>query len=97
MTYVSHTVRSLRRDPIPGETIRLVVTLAEDKSENVTDDAEETDTPALAEEVESLGGEVLRELAFDRVLVEVEQTDIDAICSLDAAESVETDAVLGAT
>lgn len=86
MTYVSHTVRSLRRDPIPDETIRLVVTLAD-----------ESEMSAIQEAVESLGGEVVRELEFDRVLVEVEQTDIDAICSLDAAESVETDAVLGAT
>jgi hypothetical protein len=86
MTYVSHTVRSLRREPIPGETVRLVVSLA--------DGAE---TSEIVEEAESLGGEVVRELAFDRLLVEVEQTDLDAICSLDAAKSVETDAVLGPT
>jgi hypothetical protein len=84
MTYVSHTVRSLRRDPIPDETVRLVVTLA--------DDAEAS---PVAETVESVGGEVRRELAFDRLLVEVEQTDLDPICSLDAAKSVETDAILG--
>ncbi|WP_135825078.1 hypothetical protein [Halorussus ruber] len=86
MTYVSHTVRSLRRDPIPGETIRLVVTLAEESA-----------VSAVEEAVQSLDGEVVRELEFDRVLVEVEQVDIDDICSLDAAESVETDAVLGTT
>lgn len=90
MTYVSHTVRSLRRDPFPDETIRLVVTLADDYA---TDDA----ALSVAETVESIDGEVIRELAFDRLLVEIEQTDIDAICSLDAASSVETDAVLGPT
>jgi hypothetical protein len=86
MTYASHTVRSLRRDPMPDETIRLVVTLAEESA-----------VSAVEEAVESLDGEVVRELAFDRVLVEIEQVEIDEICSLDSAKSVETDAVLGAT
>jgi hypothetical protein len=86
MTYSSHTVRSLRDDPIPGETVRLVLTVGDD-----------TDVSAVAESVESLDGEVLRELQFDRLLVEVEQTDLDAICSLDGVSSVETDAVLGPT
>lgn len=93
MTYVSHTVRSLRRDPIPGETIRLVLTVAEDDTtEAATDDAESS--REVAEAVESLGGEVVRDLQFDRLLVEVEQTDIDAVCSLEGVTSVETDAVL---
>ncbi|MFC7078868.1 hypothetical protein ACFQJ6_00695 [Halorussus caseinilyticus] len=88
MTYLSHTVRSLRRDPIPGETVRLVLTLAEG-----ADDAE----LEVAERVESLGGEVARELRFDRLLVEVGQTDIEAVCEFDAVTEVETDAVLGPT
>jgi len=85
MTYLSHTVRSLRDDPIPDEEVRLVLTVADA-------DAEEIEST-----VESLGGEVVRELAFDRLLVAVAQTDIDAICSLDGISSVETDAVLGPT
>ncbi|UPV76469.1 hypothetical protein M0R89_20115 (plasmid) [Halorussus limi] len=86
MTYLSHTVRSLREDPIPGETVRLVLTLGDD-----------ADPSAIAESVESLGGEVVRDLEFDRLLVEVDQTDLDAVCSLDGVSSVETDAVLGPT
>jgi len=85
MTYLSHTVRSLRDDPIPDEEVRLVLTV----DDAITDEIEEA--------VESLDGEVVRELAFDRLLVEVAQTDIDAICSLEGVSSVETDAVLGPT
>ena len=83
MTYVSHTVRSLRRDPVSGETIRLVVELADDAS-----------TSEVTEAVESLDGEVVRELEFDRLLVEVEQTDLDTVCELVGVKTVETDAVL---
>ena len=86
MTYLSHTVRSIRDDPIRGETVRLVLT--------VDDDA---DASAVVESVESLGGEVVRDLRFDRLLVEVAQTDVDAVCSLSGVASVETDAVLGQT
>mgnify|MGYP006274005145 CR=1 FL=1 len=85
MTYLSHTVRSLRDDPIPDEEVRLVLTV------------EDTDTDDIESAVESLDGEVVRELAFDRLLVAVAQTDLDAICSVDGVSSVETDAVLGPT
>ncbi|WP_137286235.1 hypothetical protein [Halorussus salinisoli] len=101
MTYVSHTVRSLRRDPIPGETVRLVLTVAADDAtrDDTSDDtgSDATSESEVAEAVESLGGEVVRELQFDRLLVEVAQTDIDAVCTLDAVTEVETDAVLGPT
>jgi hypothetical protein len=41
---VSHTVRSLRRDPIPGDSIRLVLTLAEDTpAEEIADAVEPLD------------------------------------------------------
>ena len=93
MTYVSHTVRSLRRDPIPGETVRLVLTPAEaDPDEGSATPAEE-----VAEAVESLGGEVVRELQFGRLLVTVEQSELDAVCDLDGVDAVETDAVLDQT
>ena len=83
MTYVSHTVRSLRRDPIPGETVRLVVALADDAN-----------AEGVREGVEDAGGDVVRELEFGRLLVEVEQTDVGVVCDLAGASSVETDAVL---
>jgi hypothetical protein len=80
MTYVSHTVRSLQRDPFPDETIRLVLTVEGDTTKAADDDAVAS---SVAEAVESLGGEILRDLQFDRILVEIDQTDIDAICSLE--------------
>ncbi|WP_435181930.1 hypothetical protein [Halorussus sp. AFM4] len=86
MTYISHAVRSIRNDPIEGEPVRLVLTVADD-----------ADPSAVAASVESLGGEVVRDLPFDRVLVAVDQTDVDAVCSLAEVESVETDAVLHQT
>jgi hypothetical protein len=85
MTYLSHTVRSLRDDPIPDEEVRLVLTV------------EDADTDDIESAVESLDGAVVRELAFDRLLVAVAQTDLGAICSVDGVSSVETDAVLGPT
>lgn len=94
MTYVSHTVRSLRRDPIPDETIRLVLTVEEDTTEGAAEDAAAS---SAVEAVESLGGELLRDLQFDRLLVEIDQTEIDAVCSLETVTSVETDAILGPT
>jgi hypothetical protein len=101
MTYVSHTVRSLRRDPVPGETVRLVLTPAENTS---AEDTSAEDTPAentpseeIADAVESLGGEVVRDLQFDRLLVEVEQSELVAICELDEVSVVESDAVLDQT
>lgn len=86
MTYLSHAVRSLRRDPVPGETVRLVVTLGEDAT-----------AEAVREAVESLGGGVVRELEFDRLLVAVEQTEVGAVCELDGLAAVETDAVTDQT
>lgn len=86
MTYVSHTVRSLRRDPIPDETVRLVLTLSEGVS-----------FEEVGETVESLGGEVVRELAFGRLLVKVEQSELDSVCELEGVSAVETDAVIDQT
>lgn len=84
MTYLSHTVRSLLRDPIPGETVRLVLTLTE-----------ATTPEEVRAEVESLDGDFHRELQFDRVLVTVGHERLEAVCSLDGVTEVETDAVVG--
>jgi hypothetical protein len=86
MTYVSHTVRSLCRDPILGETVRLVLTLGDEASAS-----------EVGQRIESLGGEVVCELQFDRLLVEVDQSELDAVCELDGVAGVETDAVLDQT
>lgn len=86
MTYESHPVRSLRRDPMSGETVRLVLTLADDRAAST-----------VTESVESLGGEVVRELRFERLLVDVEQSTIGEVVDLDGVTAVETDAVLDQT
>lgn len=86
MTYVSHTVRSLRDDPIPGETVRLVVTLADD-----------ADPAAVREDLAASDCEVVRELDFGSLLVVADHERLDAVCALDGLTAVETDAVLGPT
>lgn len=95
MTYESHTVRSLRRDPIPDETVRLVLTLGENEAASSVGEDETAST--VTESVESLGGEVVRELEFERLLVEVEQANISEVVGLDGVTTVETDAVLDQT
>ena len=84
MTYVSHTVRSLRDDPIPGEAVRLVLTLAED-----------ADSPAVRDDLAALDCEVVRELDFGRLLADADHERLDDVCSLDGLAAVETDAVIG--
>ncbi|MFC4549323.1 MULTISPECIES: hypothetical protein [Halorussus] len=96
MTYESHTVRSLRRDPVPGETVRLVLTLADSEGAPDADSASGAEGVAadVGDRIDALGGEVLRELPFDRLLVEVAQTDLADVRDLDGVQSVETDAVI---
>ena len=83
MTYVSHAVRSLRADPIPEETVRIVLTLADDAAAD-----------AVARELEGIGAASVRELEFGRLLATVDQTDLDAVCELAGVTAVETDAVI---
>lgn len=82
MTYVSHAVRSLREDPIPGETVGIVVTVADGAS-----------VEAVREELDDLG-ELRRELAFDRLLATVDHERLDAVCALDGVDAVETEATI---
>lgn len=86
MTYASHTVRSLREDPIPGETVRLVLTLDED-----------ADPAAVRDDLVALDCEVVRELDFGRLLAEADHERLAPICELDGVTAVETDAVIGHT
>ena len=83
MTYVSHTVRSLRDDPISGETVGLVLTLAED-----------ADPAAIRDDLAALDCEVVRELDFGRLLAESAHERLDAVCALNGVTAVETDAVI---
>ena len=77
--YVSHAVRSLREDPIEGETIALALTTSDD-----------ADPDAVAAAVEDLGGTVERRLQFDDLAVSVPQSEIAAICAIDGLDVVET-------
>jgi len=83
MAYASHAVRSIREEPIPGETVRLVVTPADD-----------ADVGALRDALDPIG-EAVDELPFDRLLVAVDHERVGAVCELDAAGAVETDATIG--
>ena len=77
--YVSHAVRSLREDPIEGESLSLALTTSDD-----------ADPDAVAAAVEELGGTVERRLQFDDLAVSVPQPQLDAICALDGLDAVET-------
>lgn len=83
MTYVSHAVRSLADEPASGERDRLVVTLAEDAS---ADD--------VGRAVAERGGEVVRPLPFDRLLVEVDRSAVGEVPDIEGVTVVETNAVI---
>lgn len=76
--YVSHPVRRIREEPVAGESVGLVVELAE------------ADPEGFASRVEALGGEVERELPFRSYLVRIPETAVAALCDLPGLERVET-------
>lgn len=84
MPYVSRPVRPVRDDPTDGETVRLLLRVADDAA---VDD--------VADAVESLGGTVESELAFETLVVTVGEPQVAALCELDGLEAVETDGPLG--
>lgn len=86
MTYVSRPVRHLRDRPVPGETARLVLRVADD-----------ADVEAVADRVRTLGGDVEGGLAFDALLVAVEQEAVDDVCRVDGLGAVETARTIDAT
>jgi hypothetical protein len=80
--YVSPAVRSIRDDPVAGESVTLLVE---------ADGDTETDTVAGA--VADLGT-VEAELAFDTLRVTVPHERVDAVCELDGVAVVQTDDTL---
>lgn len=80
MTYVSRPVRHVRDDPVPGETIRLLLRLAEG-----------ADEAAVAERVREAGGTVEASLAFDTLAVAVDHEQVADVCALDGLSAVETE------
>jgi len=78
--YVSPAVRSIRADPVAGESVTLLVEAA-------------GDVDALAAAVEEVGT-VEAELQFDTLRVTVPHERVDEVCELDGVAAVETDNTL---
>lgn len=76
--YLSHAVRTIRDDPVPGESIDLVVTRDGEAS------------AALGDAISALGGTVVADLQFDALHVQVPQTAVADLCGLDGIERIET-------
>lgn len=81
--YVSRPVRKIRDDPIPGESVTLLLRLADD-----------VDAGTVARAVRDRGGEVEEELQFGNLQVTVAHAAVTDICDLDGIRAVETDNVL---
>jgi hypothetical protein len=76
--YLSHPVRRIREDPLPGESIGLVVELED-----------EADPVAFEERVTEFGGTVDERLRFSW-RVSVPQENLDDLLSASDLERVET-------
>jgi len=84
--YVSPAVRSIRDDPVAGESVSLLV----EAGEGTDTDA---DTDALADAIAELGT-VEAELEFDTLRVTVPHERVGAVCELDGVAVVQTDDTL---
>ena len=81
--YLSHPVRRIREDPVPGEEATLVVTVG-----SLSGDA-------LREAVAALDGEVTATLRFDAYRVRLPQEHVDELCETAGLETVETANAVG--
>ena len=81
--YVSPAVRSIRDDPVDGESVTLLLE---------TD--ETTDVDSLADAVTDRGVTVERELPFETLAVRVPHERVADVCDLDGVATVETDQTL---
>ena len=84
--YVSRAVESIRADPIPGESVALALTTADD-----------ADPETVARAVEDCGATVDRHLQFDDLAVSVPHERVDDVCALDGLSAVETTDAIGIT
>jgi hypothetical protein len=82
--YLSHPVRRIRDDPTPGESVELVLELAEGAP-----------VAPLRRAVEALDGRVIEELRFADLRVVVPEPAVEDLCALDDVVRVETGNVLG--
>ena len=77
--YVSRAVKSIRDDPIEGESVGLALTTADD-----------ADPDAVVSAVEDAGGTVERRLQFDDLAVSVAHEHVADVCAVDGLDAVET-------
>ncbi|MFC7018458.1 MULTISPECIES: hypothetical protein [Haloarcula] len=77
--YVSRAVESIRADPIPGESVALALTTADD-----------ADPETVARAVRACDATVDRHLQFDDLAVSVPHERVDDVCALDGLSAVET-------
>ena len=82
--YVSRAVKSIREDPVEGESVRLVL---ETKSDAEPD--------AVAEAAEDVGGTVERELQFDDLEVSISHEGVDDICEIEGLSAIQTADAIG--
>lgn len=77
--YISRAVKSIRDDPIAGESVDLALATAAD-----------ADPDAVVNAAEAAGGTVQRRLQFDDLVVSVSQDSVADICAIDGLDAVET-------
>ncbi len=90
--YLSPVVRTLRDDPVPDERVTLLLSLADEETDDTT--AVEAD---IEETVSEVGGTVEEKLQFNTIAVTVPHEGIPVLCELDGVASIETDDTIGIT
>lgn len=89
--YLSHAVRTIRDDPMAGESVDLVVTLGDDAADASDSVSEATGDPeAFGASVSALGGAVVADLQFSAVHVRLPEPAVADLCALDGIERIET-------
>ena len=82
--YVSRAVATIRDDPLPDESIALVLETADD-----------ADPDTVAAAADAAGATVDRHLQFDDLQVTVDHEDVAAICTLDGLAAIQTADAIG--
>lgn len=83
MPYVSHPVRHVRDDPREGETVDLLVRVADDADQGAVEDA-----------LRGVGGEDVDDRGLGALAVTLPQVRVTDVCELDALDAVETQGTL---
>ena len=83
MPYVSHPVRHVRDDPVEGETVDLLVRVADD-----------ADPGRVADDLRELGATDVEDRGLGALAAVVPEPAVADVCTLDALAAVETTGVL---